>query len=59
MKKSLVKITETLIKSVEIIADNPDEAEEQTRKKYRACEIVLDTDDYVGTDFEIEVGGEC
>ena len=49
--KQKVKIVETLQRVVEVEAENYDEAEDKVRDMYRNCDIVLSSDDYIGTDF--------
>ena len=49
--KFTVEITETLQRQVEVEARNPDEAEDKVREMYRNEEIVLDSEDYVDTEF--------
>ena len=52
MAKIKVKIVETLQRVVEVEAESFDEAEDKVRDMYRNCDIVLTSDDYVGTDFK-------
>jgi len=54
MKKYEVTIYETLSRSVEIEAKDVDEAREKVRNMYIDEEIVLDSSDYVDTEFEVE-----
>jgi len=53
MNKYKIEITETLSRIVEIEAENEDLAILKARADYEACEYMLDSDDYVGTDIEI------
>ena len=52
MAKIKVKIVETLQRVVEVEAESFDEAEDKVRDMYRSCDIVLTSDDYIGTDFK-------
>ena len=54
MKKYEVIIYETLSRSVEVEAKDVDEAREKVRNMYFNEEIVLDSSDYIDTDFEVE-----
>lgn len=51
MRKYRVKIVETLKRVVDVEAKTYEEAEAQVRDMYRACDIVLDSGDYYGTEF--------
>ena len=53
MKKYKFEITETLQKQVEIEADSFDEAYRKLKKSYRNEEIVLDSNDYIDTEFKL------
>ena len=50
----LVTITETLSRTVKVYAENKVEAEDMVEDAYRPprCEIILDSEDYDGVDFE-------
>lgn len=50
--KQKVKIVETLERVVEVEAESFDEAEEIVREQYRNSDIVLTSDDYIGTEFK-------
>lgn len=54
MKKFLVRITETLEKTVEVNAENELDAVNAVTELYRNSEIVLDSSDFIGTDIEVE-----
>lgn len=54
MKKFLVRITETLEKTVEVDAENELDAVNAVTELYRNSEIVLDSGDFIGTDIEVE-----
>lgn len=54
MKKFLVRITETLEKTVEVDAENELDAVNAVTELYRNSEIVLDSSDFIGTDIEVE-----
>ncbi len=47
-----IEIQETLSRIVEIEASSAQEAIDKAREMYRAEEIVLDADDWVGTEIE-------
>ena len=47
-----IEIQETLSKVIEIEAPSAQEAIDKAREMYRAEEIVLDGDDWVGTEIE-------
>lgn len=49
-----VEVTETLQRTVEIEADDPHDAVRKAIEMYQNEEIVLDTDDYVDTTFDIK-----
>lgn len=51
MGKFTVYVTETLERVIEVEAKNHDEAEDIVRKKYENGEIILDSSDYVSTEF--------
>jgi hypothetical protein len=48
-----VEITETLQKTIDIVADNDDEAYNIAKRLYHDEVIVLTCDDYVQTDIDI------
>lgn len=52
MGKYNVKITETLVRSVETEADSYEEAEDKVRELYDDCSIVLDASDFEDVYFE-------
>lgn len=54
MKKFLVRITETLEKTVEVDAENELDAVNAVTELYRNSEIVLDSSDFIGADIEVE-----
>lgn len=54
MERFKIEVKETLIRVVDIEADSIDDAFSKVREMYRDEEIVLDSDDYVDTEF-IEV----
>ena len=53
MKEFKVEITETLQKTITIIAENEQAALEEARSLYLDEEIVLDSSNHIETDFEI------
>lgn len=54
MKKYLVRITETLVKDIEIEAESELDAISKAQDAYDKAEIVLDDTDYSGVDIDIE-----
>lgn len=54
MKKYLVRITETLVKDIEIKAENELDAVSKAQDLYDKAEIILDDTDYSGVDIDIE-----
>ena len=52
MGKWVVNIKETLIKTVEVEAENSQDALSKAQDAYHCEVIVLDYNDYVNTDFE-------
>ncbi|MBK9246969.1 MAG: DpnD/PcfM family protein [Ignavibacteria bacterium] len=55
MKPFKIEVIETLSRTIEIEANSMDEAYSKVREMYRDEEIVLDSDDYIDTEFiEIE-----
>lgn len=53
MKEYAIEITETLSRIEYVEADNEDEALDAVREMYFNEEIVLDSYDYIDTDFNI------
>lgn len=53
MKKFNIEITETLQRQIEIEAEDYDEAMKIIKDKYHNSEIVLDSNDYIDTDFRL------
>ena len=53
MKKYTIEITETLQRQIEIKANSFDEAYSIIKEKYHNGEIVLDSNDYIDTDFKL------
>lgn len=54
MKKFLVRITETLVKDIEIEAEDELDAVNKVQNLYDKAEVVLDDTDYSGVDIDIE-----
>lgn len=55
MKTFKIEVIETLSRTIEIEANSMDEAYSKVQEMYRDEEIVLDSDDYIDTEFiEIE-----
>lgn len=50
--KYKVRITETLIKDIQVIASSKEEAEIIARNKYKNEEIILYPEDHINTNFE-------
>ena len=57
-KEFTFEILEYLSRVVTIKAETEEEAEYKLREQYRNCEIVLDAEDYVQTDFLIHIDDE-
>lgn len=53
-KEFTFEILEHLSRVVTIKAETEEEAYHKLREQYRNCEIVLDAEDYVQTDFMIQ-----
>lgn len=51
MFKWTVEVTETLSRLVEVIAEDAEDAITQARIQYHDCDIVLDDNDYIDTEF--------
>lgn len=54
MRDYTVEITETLSRQVSVKAENPEEAEQFVRAMYWRGEVILSSDDYVATDFQVQ-----
>lgn len=54
MKKYLVRITETLIKDIEVEAESELDAVSKVQDLYDKAEVVLDNTNYVGVDIDLE-----
>lgn len=52
-KTFTVMITETLQRIVRVKAKNKDEAYDKVREQYQNEDIVLDSADYIDTEFEV------
>ena len=48
-----VEIIETLVHTVEIEANSPEEAESKVREMYRKGDIVLSADNHIDTQFQV------
>ena len=59
MKKFNIEITETLQRQIEIEAEDYDEAMKIIKEKYHNCEIVLDSNDYLDTEFILITRTRC
>lgn len=53
MNKYKLEITETSQKNIEVQASTEKEALDKIRKQYKEEKIILDSSDYVDTDFTI------
>lgn len=53
----IVSIIETLEKQITVIADSDSDAIKKIRKEYIDGKIVLDSDDYVDTEYTVEGRG--
>lgn len=53
MKKFTVEITETLQRQIEVEAADENEAISKVEEMYRDEEVVLDSGDYIDTEFNI------
>lgn len=53
MKKFNIEITETVQRQIEVEADSYDEALKIVKQKYRNSEIVLDSTDFIDTEFRL------
>ena len=51
MKMFDVMITEELTRTISVEADSAEEADRKVRAKYASGEIVLDSNDYIDTQF--------
>ena len=54
MKRYYVSVTETLYKVVSVDAESEDEAVSVVNDSYNNCEIVLDSDDFIGEQVQVE-----
>jgi hypothetical protein len=48
-----VEITETLQRTLSINVESEDEAYEIAKRMFRECEVVLDSSDYIDTEFAV------
>lgn len=51
MKKYYITITETLERTIEIVANDENEAKDMAEEQYKNGEIVLDYEDHINTDY--------
>ena len=54
MKRYYVSVTETLNKVVSVDAESEDEAVSAVNDAYNNCEIVLDSEDFIGEQVQVE-----
>lgn len=54
MKKYLVRITETLVKDIEVEAESELDAIDEVQDAYDKAEIVLDDTNYAGVDIGLK-----
>ena len=52
MKKYTIEITETLQKQISVEANSYEEAERKVKEQYRNNDIILDSDDYIDTNYQ-------
>lgn len=52
MKNYTIEITETLQKQVTVKANSREEAIQKVQKEYFDCDIILDSNDYIDTEFQ-------
>lgn len=52
MKKFKIEIKETLVKVIEINAENSEQAIETVKKMYKKEELILDDSNYIETEFK-------
>ena len=53
MQEFQVEITETLQRTVTVMALDEDDAFMKVRKIYKKSEIILDSEDYIDTEFKV------
>ena len=53
MNKYIIEITETLQKQIEVEANSKDDALRLVKSKYKNEEIILDSENYVSTNFNV------
>lgn len=53
MKQYRVEITETLQKTITVLAENENAAIDEAKDLYGDCEVILDYNDFSDVDFEI------
>lgn len=51
MKKYYITITETLERTIEIVANDENEAKDMAEEQYKNGEIILDYEDHINTDY--------
>ena len=51
MKKYYITITETLERTIEIVANDENEAKDMAEEQYKNGEIVLDYEDHINADY--------
>ena len=54
MKRYYVSVTETLNKVVSVDAESEKEAVQKVQDAYDGCDIVLDSDDFIGEQVQVE-----
>ncbi len=54
MKKFNVEVVEVLRRTVEVAAEDADEALSKVRQMYRHCDLVLDASDYERTEISVK-----
>ena len=51
MKKYYITLTETLERTIEIVANDENEAKDMAEEQYKNGEIILDYEDHINTDY--------
>ena len=54
MTKYKIEVTEVLKRTIEMEADNEATAIEMVKKMYHNCDFVLDSSDYIETEFDVK-----
>ncbi len=54
MKKFNVEVVEVLRRTIEVSAEDADEALSKVRLMYRRCDLILDASDYERTEYSVK-----